>query len=208
MRLDIAVTYVRYYVTNLHTLTKHYSYSSKQLFFTSFSKTIPPFVHELHRKGHETKEFFQVTEENYAERHAKALQPSKNTAKTQKREKRNKIFMVLPYSTIYGESWARGVKKILERFLPQEIYQALKHNIRVVFSKTQSLEGILKAHNGKLLDSDEMAEKYIKMDCNCKENCLFHGNCKRGGVYKIDIVDGDDKYSYTGSTNHTCKLES
>ena len=96
--------------------------------FTSFLKTIPPFIHELNRKGHETKEFFQVTEENYAERHAKALQPGKNSEKDQKREKKKKIFMVLPYSTIYGDSWARGVKKILERFLPQDVYQVLKHN--------------------------------------------------------------------------------
>ena len=29
----------------------------------------------------------------------------------------------------------------------------------------------------------------------------IHGNCKRSGVYRIDIVDGNDKYTYTGSTN-------
>ena len=169
--------------------------------FANFSKTIPPFIHELNKKGHETKEFFKISEENYTKRHIEALQPGKNKLNKERREKKKNIFMVLPYSTSYGDGWAKNVKKILERFLPQNIFQAIKHNIRIVFSKTQSLEGVMKAHNAKILDSDEIAEKYIKLGCKCKDNCIFHGNCKKGGIYKIDIKDEEDKYTYTGSTN-------
>ena len=77
-----------------------------------------------------------------------------------------------------------------------------KHTIKLSYSTTKNLAGIISSHNKKILRGPEE-----KAGCNCRQlPCPLDGQCKtKGLVYLAQFKEKSDNYAYFGSTALTFK---
>ena len=104
-----------------------------------------------------------------------------------------------------------NIKQILQRHLPVDVFQMIKHRMRLIFSKTMNIGQAIDQHNESLLNETGPwqceIDGFDTRECTCpqtrKNNCYFDNMCNKGGIYKFILSSekNEETFEYIGSTN-------
>ena len=128
-----------------------------------------------------------------------------------KKRKRRILWFNPPYSKSVSTNIGKEFFNLLRIHFPkQHPWHRLfnKNTVKLSYSCTINMDGIIKAHNAKILrKQDDSTEKDVK-SCNCrdKSTCPVDNKCLRCNVvYKATVEYEDKTESYIGMTENTFK---
>ena len=173
-------------------------------------KQIPNIINDRLNKRSSTQENFLKVKSDYESimekcgykeklHYKNSEQKSQNTSK--RKRKRNIIWYNPPFSnsvkTNIGRKFINLVKKHFNKRNPlSKIFN--KHNMRISYSCTASIERIIKAHNQKVLNQKKQNESQCKCAGSCKYP-LKGGNCRSMNiVYKATVNSEHETKFYIG----------
>ena len=140
----------------------------------------------------------------------------KREAPKKRQRKRNITWYNPPFNRACTTNIGKEFLKILDKHFPRNRKRKdglekimNRQNIKISYSGTQSVGGIISSHNAKIM-RDRKAKEEPVAPCNCQkgvEACPLDGKCQVSAiVYKATVTadDGEVK-TYTGCTDRTFK---
>ena len=136
---------------------------------------------------------------------------TENKPANKRKRKRRIVWFNPPYSKNMATNIGKEFFNLVHIHFPKQhpLHHLFnKNTVKLSYSCTINMDGIIKAHNAKILrkEDDNMA-KYVKT-CNCRDKptCPVGNKCLRSNVvYKATVEYEDKKEHYIGMTENTFK---
>ena len=132
--------------------------------------------------------------------------------RTRTRKRRRRILWFnLPYSKNVATNIGKDFSNLLRVHFPkQHPFHHLfnKNAVKLSYSCTINMDGIIKARNAKILRKENSGTKKDLKSCNCRDKsaCPVTNKCLKSNVeYKATVVYEDKSEHYIGMTENTFK---
>ena len=129
----------------------------------------------------------------------------------EKRRKRKIIWFNPPYSKSVQTNVAKKFLLLIDKHFPKihKLHKIFNRNtVKVSYSTMQNFESVIRSHNNKILNPQEIDPEDHKCNCRRKELCPLQGNCLiEEVIYRGEVINSSNQATnnYIGLTEHSFK---